>query len=291
MAADSGQVTAGVRRAAVIALIAALTFWAFFQLSKLRVISEISPFAEDPVDAIGSFAFQIALVVGFLTFARSWRCRDDAASASKGRLVIRGCIVVLVSIAATLLADAITEFQHPTWSISLWGKLLILGLGVVAVPVFLGGLATNSAASQVRVVRSSGAETTAGMGALDEALDDLWSLVESVLSWLGHRVPWLGSPLRWVGSLGRRTLATINGISWLSPRFHPWRFCLLAALAVGLALGLAPAVLEGMPPSLAILVEVVLVFIAGETAMTMLGFLLLGGYLGLRAPLWPRTRR
>ena len=222
---DDGYRVTGVRRAAVIALIAALTFWAFFQFSKLQVISEISPFAEDPVDAIGSFAFQIALVVGFLTFARSWRCRDDAASASKGRLVIRGCIVVLVSIAATLLADAITEFQHPTWDVSLWGKLLILGLGVVAVPVFLGGL------------------------------------------------------------------ATINGITWLSPRSHPWRFSLLAALAVGLALGLAPVVLEGMPPSLAIFIKVVLVFITGETAMAMLGFLLLGGYLGLRPPLRLRGRR
>lgn len=289
--ADSKQAVTSARRATALTIVATLTFWAFFQLSKLQVISEISPFAEDPVDAIGSFAFQIALVVGFLTFARSWRCRDDAASASKGRLVIRGCIVVLVSIAATLLADAITEFQHPTWDVSLWGKLLILGLGVVAVPVFLGGLATIGAANQVRVVRSSGAETTAGMGALDEALDDLWSLVESVLSWLGHRVPWLGSPLRWVGSLGRRTLATINGISWLSPRSHPWRFCLLAAAAVGLALGLAPVALEGMPPSLAIFVEVVLVFITGETAMAMLGFLLLGGYLGLRPPLRLRGRR
>ena len=288
---DSKRAVASIRRATALTIVAALTFWAFFQLSKLQVISEISPFAEDPVDAIGSFAFQISLVVGFLTLARSWRCRDDAASSSKGHLVIRGCTVVLVSIAATLLTDAITEFQHPTWSISLWGKLLILGLGVVAVPVFLGGLATIGAASQARPVRSSGAETTVGIGALDEALDDLWSLVESPLSWLGHRVPWLGRPLQWIGSLGRRLLATINGISWLSPQSHPWRFCLLAALAVGLALGLAPVVLEGMPPSFAIFIKVVLVFITGETAMAMLGFLLLGEYLGLRPPLRLRGRR
>ena len=53
---------------AVAALIfgAAVVFYLFFQVNKGGPFRDINPFGNDPYDAVGSFAFQIALLVGFL---------------------------------------------------------------------------------------------------------------------------------------------------------------------------------------------------------------------------------
>jgi hypothetical protein len=74
-------------------------------------------------------------------------------------------------------------------------------------------------------------------------------------------------------------------MAWLDLRRHPWRFALLVALAAGLALAATHAVGEGGPPSLhelpvALLAGLLIVAIEGGAVL--LGFLALGGFLGIR---------
>jgi hypothetical protein len=73
-------------------------------------------------------------------------------------------------------------------------------------------------------------------------------------------------------------------IPWLDPRPHPWRFACLLGLLVGVGLTLAQWQ-EGLPPSLEIGLLAAGIVTTAELGATLLGFALLGGYLGLRPSL------
>src|SRR5437868_1024508 len=97
-----------IRRATWVVLVTALAFWAFFQLGKTPVISEVNPFGDDPVDAIGSIAFQVAIVCGILGLARFARyMRNPAVRINRAHLILHGSVVALGAIGITLIADAI----------------------------------------------------------------------------------------------------------------------------------------------------------------------------------------
>jgi len=51
----------------------AVMFTAFFQVSKGGPFRDVNPFGLAPYDAVGSFAFQGALLLGILTYARVLR--------------------------------------------------------------------------------------------------------------------------------------------------------------------------------------------------------------------------
>src|SRR5512136_2704720 len=110
---------------AVTALIAlaAILFYLFFQINKGGPFRDINPFGVDPYDAVGSFAFQGALLVGVLTYARALRLWDLPGLADRVRLILRGDLVVLFAIWVTLIADAIAEVLSPLPS-SYWGNVL-----------------------------------------------------------------------------------------------------------------------------------------------------------------------
>jgi hypothetical protein len=70
-------------------------------------------------------------------------------------------------------------------------------------------------------------------------------------------------------------------LQWLDPHKHPWRFTGLVGLLVGVLLIIAQ-LQEGLPPSLAISLLVMGIFISVEFIAILVGFALFGGYLGLR---------
>jgi hypothetical protein len=72
--------------------------------------------------------------------------------------------------------------------------------------------------------------------------------------------------------------------NWLNPRRHAWRWLVLAALGMGGALALAEALGEGVSPSLRTTVFVAAVFVGLEGAGVLLGYGLLGRFLGLLRP-------
>jgi hypothetical protein len=266
-------------------MLAALAFWVFFQASKLSVFAGANPFAEDPVDAIGSIGFEVAVVAGLLSLARAVRIvRSGALDDHRPRLILRGAAIVLMSLGTTLIADGIREVQQPGWDVSVWGKALILGLVVLALLGVLTALALIQAARSMAALPP--ARSSNGSGWLGEALEDVFLVAWRPLVGLARWVPPLGHITRWAEGLWRGPLALRlrAALAWASPRTRPWRFALLAGLAAGIALSAAHAT-EGLPPDLGRVVLVSLVFVGIEFAATVAGFLVLGGFLGLRPPL------
>ena len=279
-----------MQRAALLTFIASLIFWAFFQIGKSPNFVMANPFADDPVDAIGSIAVQVALAVSILTLARAAQVSHaPTASTYRRRLIVRGNSVALLAIGVTLAADTFMELQYPAWDTSIWGRLLVAGLGTVALITCAAGLVTVAAARRLSATPASEGPSIGEAGSLGEALGDLWALVRKILAWCGRSIPWLSRPLHWIDNLGNQLFEwTMNG-PWIGPRSHPWRFCTSVALALGVALATVHGLEEG--PVLQFDNDwrwSGSIFIVVEFAAGLLGFLLLGGFLGLRPPLRPR---
>src|SRR5690349_21831833 len=116
-----------IHRVTVLVAFTSVVFWQFFDITKHGPFRDINPFGDDPYDAVGSFAFQVALLVGILTYARALRLREVASPAAHARLILRGNIVVLAAILVTLVADAIAEIIRPLPP-SYWGNILLAAL-------------------------------------------------------------------------------------------------------------------------------------------------------------------
>ena len=282
----SNEIITRLLRATLLTFIASLIFWAFFQISKTPDFAAVNPFAEDPVDAIGSIAVQVAFAVSLLTLARAAQVSHaQTAPAYKSRLIVRGNSVALFAIAVTLGADALMELQHPTWNESIWGLLLFAGLATVTLITCAAASITIGAARRLKDERTTERPPIDEAGSLGEALDDLWALARVILSWFTHNLPGLGRPLRWIDSTGTRLFEWMMNWPFIGPRSHPWRFCAAVALAAGVALAVAHGLEEGPPSNLALAVTVSSIFIGVEFVAVLAGYLALGGFLGLRPPL------
>jgi Ca2+/Na+ antiporter len=277
-----------IRRAALCTFFAALVFYAFFQSTKLPAISQTNPFAQDPYDAVGSIAIQVAVGVGILTLGRVARHRHDSFPKRKLDLVWRENVTVLAAIVVTLITDAIATLQQPIPLDQPAGMALLSGLVIVSALTVVAGATLVKAVRRskaTRLFRDSEIEND-DSNALAETLLDLWALVEVTMDWLISKLSFLEV---WWQRL-HRLIAWIcvewtTRVPWLDPRSHPWRFLTLIALGAGVALALAHAMFEGVPANPVIILRVSVLFIGIEFAAAMLGFLLLGGLLGIRPPI------
>jgi hypothetical protein len=106
---------------------------------------------------------------------------------------------------------------------------------------------------------------------------DLWALVRFPVAKVGAFLR--GVFVEWAQRFSSDWLfARVPG---LNPRLHPWRFAGALGLLVGAGLVLAQ-LQEGVPPNLRTGLLVAGVFLSAELIATLLGFAILGGYLGLR---------
>jgi hypothetical protein len=249
---------------------AAVVFYLFFQINKNGPFRELNPFGVDPYDAVGSFAIQVALLVGLLTYARALRILADPAQAAKMRLVLRGNLLVLFAILVTLLADGIAVILHPLPP-TYWGRVSLIELGLMLLLAVVCAFALAAAFWRLRTEKPPRNLTPA------DAIDDLWTLLRLPLTRssavLPHRM------VGWVESMNSDRF--FRRLPWLNPRLHPWRFAFFLGVLVGAGLVIA-GLQEGLPPSLQIGLLVMGIFISAELAATLIGFALLGGYLGLR---------
>jgi hypothetical protein len=253
--------------------VAAFIFWKFFDFTKRGQLGELNPFNEDPYDVVGSFAFQVVLLVALLTFARALRSRQSRAEPCKDRLTIRGNKIVLVTIGITLLTDGIALLRHPLPS-SPWAHVLLISWGAMSaiellcIAVFsIALLKTNIGPAPTNLTPADG-------------LDDLWLLVRVAARILDPVLP--SSFARWVSQFNSDKM--FAKFRWLDAREHPWRFAMAVSLAAGIAIYLFKLT-EGPSPNLSIAFVVAVIYISAELVATILGFTLLGGYLGLRPPL------
>ena len=252
-----------VRRVTALIASAALVFYLFFQINKNGPLGEINPFGADPYDAVGSFAFQGAVLVGILTYARALRLHEDPSQAAKTRLIMRGNLLVLLAILVTLLADALAEILQP-FALSFWGYVLLgelAGMFLLAIICFAAWAVTFGRVKTVSPPRNL---TPA------DGIDDLWTLIRVPATKTSNLLP--HSLVAWVERFNSDRL--FLRISALNPRIHPWRFASCLGLLVGIGLALAQ-LQEGLPPSLLIGLVIAVIFICGEFVAILAGFALL----------------
>jgi hypothetical protein len=265
----NGQNIKRIHRVTALILLAAILFYLFFQVNKRSPFVEANPFAVDPYDAVGSIAFQVALLISILSYARVIRWRDDSTQ-DKVHLILHGDILVLAAIFITLCNDAFAEFIQPMPP-SVWGDILIIELGIMFFLTLICGLVLWVVFRDMATVPPPTNLTPA------DAIDDLWSLVRVPVVRGGKIFP---PPIvDWVKRFNSDRL--FAPLQWLDPRKHPWRFTGAVGLLVGMLLILVQ-LQEGMPPSLGIGLLVMGIFLSVEFVATLLGFAIFGSYLGLR---------
>jgi hypothetical protein len=261
-----------IHRVTALIFFTAIIFYLFFQVNKRSPFVEANPFANDPYDAVGSIAFQVALLISLLSYARVLRMRDDK-SQSKERLILHGNIFVLATIFFTLISDSVAEFVRRLPP-SVWVSALRLELGLMFILTIVCGLALWAVFRGIPTVSPPSDLTPA------DAIDDLWSLVRVPVVIAKSIFP--PAMVEWVNRFSSDLL--FAHFPWVNPRLHPWRFTAGIGLLVGVLLVIAQ-LQEGPPPSLAIGVLLAGIFISVELVATLLGFAIFGGYLGLRPAL------
>lgn len=274
----SGMETAAHRtkpiyRVTLLVTFTTVAFYLFFATSEH--LGDSNPF---PERYAGWFGFQVALLTAVVTYARALRLRESVTQAFKARLILTGNIVMVSAVLTTLIADAAAECLNPIPP-SYWGAILNWALLLMFALVFASVVALIAVFRRIRTPEPPLDLTPA------DGLDDLWTLV---------RIPALKArailPARVVGWIQTFTSDQLfSRFPWTSPRRHPWRFACSLGVLVGLGLTVAH-LQEGLPPSLAIGLLLASIFIGVEFTATIIGFALLGGYLGLR-PLWNNNTR
>src|SRR5579884_3555186 len=97
-------------------IVLAVLFYLFFQVSKHQpALSQVNAFADDPYDAIGSFAVQFALFTALLSLLRAFRpYQSQQALDSQELLLVRGAIFSCLSVMITLIGDVVAMARHPS---------------------------------------------------------------------------------------------------------------------------------------------------------------------------------
>jgi hypothetical protein len=269
----NSQIIKRIHQVTALIFAVAIIFYLFFQVNKRNPFVLGNPTANDPYDAVGSIAIQVALLVSILSYARILRMRDNPAQ-TRDRLVLHGNILVLASIFITLISDAVAVFVQPIPP-SIWVEVLRIELGLMFI------LTAVCAMTLWIVFRGLPTPIPPPHLTPADAIDDLWSLVRVPVGKAASVFP--PAVVEWVKRFNSDLL--FAHLPWVNPRLHPWRFTNILGLLVGVLLVIAQQ-LEGPPPSLAIGLLVAGIFISVELVAALLGFAIFGGYLGLRPALF-----
>lgn len=145
---------ATLKRNAVNLLALSIAFCFFFYASKHDpALNRNLSFAEDPYDAVGSFAIQFALLSGALSLVRAFRTYPDGTEMPLQRqLVAAGQVTGCMAVIVTLLVDLLALIRHP----ELWARSAISPL-LLRIMTGLLGWAAISVAFGVRDAAISGA--------------------------------------------------------------------------------------------------------------------------------------
>jgi hypothetical protein len=263
------QLAHGAAQLATVAGLAAVIAYA----ALCAVATQISPaHASGVADAISWFAVQVALTCAGLSTIRALRHRADSAlPAGKLRFINRGWAVaigaVLVSVSATLLGG-----YGDGAAGSAWRTGLLVATATTALAAVLA-LASVLLSARRTAELAAHADDPAG----DDALDDLGALA---LIAAGRLLP-AGTLERAQASLAR--LETARAVRAVALRAHPWRFCVLVALAAGAAMAATHVLAEGpATDGLLVTLAVSAVLVAIEAVAIIACFALLGSFLGIR---------
>ena len=135
--------------ASLVVLALAALFGVFFMFAKHDPsLSAIIPFANDPYDAVGSFAAIISALLGGLALLRAVRPFRRSLPTEADRVFLaRTQMAIVVAVLMPAAADAIAMTRHPSMWLGQTGgnELLLLVTGMTALAAAVGFLVRHSA--------------------------------------------------------------------------------------------------------------------------------------------------
>ncbi|HKW87702.1 MAG TPA: hypothetical protein VJN21_03000 [Candidatus Acidoferrales bacterium] len=273
----------------------AILFYFFFMHAKHdSALSAVNPFADDPYDAVGSFAIQAAVFLGILCVIRAFRPNPPAVeSIHRESFLLRAQMAGVLSVAVTLATDAVAMLRHP----HLW-----LGLPAgYRLLAWLGGMAVLTAAIGAPVYRMAKkidlpAAPPQWNRILIVSLVAVGIILHYPESFRRGLIGVLATPLvgtailfacMWVWTTALVPFQASSavgtkppGTRWYARRSFQWASVILAGILIGLFFVAGEASEgTGIPP--ARLVLVVSAYIGLETAGVMIGYGFLRKPLGL----------
>ncbi len=167
-----------IRRLRLISLASfalSLFFLVFFFLCKHNpALAAVSPFAEDPYDAVGSFGVQLSMAAALLSLVPALRpYAKEGDLAGRSLRIVRSCAVSVAAVTVTLTADIVAMTRFPKkWFGSVSGSMLAVLVAAlfflaaaVSAALFRQALASGSLAGWRGWIRAA-AVGVAGFAAL-----------------------------------------------------------------------------------------------------------------------------
>jgi hypothetical protein len=230
MAQSPDPATRSTRLAANVAALAVVAYAVLWvATTQIPAVRELSPFADDPFDAVASYAAIFLPIVAGATWIRSLRHRGATLPAATAARISWGAGlavgIVLASVGADLLAIGATT--TPT--------LIVLLVGVAGLTAAVAAALLVRAALIARTARPAAPGSSFGVTEPD-VVDDLLALAVEVARPIG-----LGGPVARLSAAIERFL---DG-SPTSPRRHRTVFGVVLALAGAAAFDAWRAVVEG----------------------------------------------
>jgi hypothetical protein len=231
-------VTRRTRDAANAAALAVVLFAMLWVLTtQVRAIRELSPFAEDPFDAVATYAVIFLPIVAGATWIRSLRHRGAVLAARTAARIRWGSAVAAGIVLAASVADAVAILGGG-WPPEA-GTIGAVVSGITSLVIVASAVALGL------VVRAAAHERPTQADRADPAEPDLVDDGLALAVEVAARVR-LGRPVERSAALIERFLDH----STVSPRRHPILFGVGLAVACGLALSLWHVIREGPAPSL-----------------------------------------
>ena len=273
----------------------AVLFYFFFMHAKHdSALSAVNPFADDPYDAVGSFAIQAAVFLGILCLIRSFRpARSEQSSGQHESFLLRAQMAAILSVAVTLATDAVAMLRHPhLWLGLLAGYRLLAWLVGMAVLAAALGVPIYSEAKRIQKL----AAPQEWMKILIISILSLCVLLLYPESFRRGLIGVLATPLVgtailfacvWVWMTALVPIQAVSAIEaipvrarWYARRSFQWTVVVLAGLFIGLFFVAGEASEgTGIPP--ARLALVVSAYLGLETAGVIIGYGFLRKPLGL----------
>lgn len=271
----------------LIVFVLALLFAFFFDFTKHNpLFSPLNPFAEDPYDAIGSFAFEATIFFGALSLFRAFRPYRKAQPSDEQKLfLVRTQIAIVLSVLVTLVGDLIAMIRNlSVWSrVSAGYLLLALVIGFSILSIAFGIIVRNSTRNTFIPVIMNSWTRPAIISAIFFVVLLLYPerIRESTIGALFTVV--VGAVLLFmpVWAWGEFLVQTAQAPSKsMTPRWI-WIVITLMAVLVGLAIVVRELTAEGETISFAGSLFIMSVYIGLELAGILIGYTFLGKFLGI----------
>jgi hypothetical protein len=262
MAVSRDPMTRTTRRAANAAALSVILYAVLWGLTtQVDAIRAVSPFADDPWDAVASYASIFLPLVAGATWIRSLRHRGPVLAAATGRRIRWGAglaaAIVMAASGSDIHAIAANGLAPDAGPAGMMIASLVVGT-VVSSAVAVGLI--------VRAARAAHGGPDPGADVEPDIVDDLLALAADVSRPIG-----LGDQ---VGRIAAALDGILDASPW-SPRRHRVGFGLVVAAAVGVAYAAWHVLREGPPPGPGVLVVLAVLIGSGVLAI----------YLGTVGPL------